>query len=315
MKIRHLTNRALDRPAYDACVSAAPNGIIYGLSWWLDVVSPGWEVLVWEGEAGNYRAVLPIPVRRQFGVRFVQQPLFCQFLAIFSVETLGPIEHGAFLDALQKQVRFVARFCLTELSTEEVEAVKIRQTHLLGLTRPYETIRAGYNADRKLNLKRAEQAGWEIIQSHEIGTLIQFFRENHEHQIAGGTAQWAYPMLERLFAGAERRGYSTLWYASKNGQVEAGAWIVTWKNRAIYLFNAATPLGRQGNGRTFLLDQFFRENAGKELTFDFESPEIRPITEFYQSFGAKSTPFFELSYNHLPGWVNALWRVKQFLTR
>ena len=311
MNILHLTNAAIDRSAYDACVSAAPNGVIYGLSWWLDVVSPGWEALVWEDEAGHYRAVLPLPIRRRFGVRFVQQPLFCQFLAVFSTEPASSQLHHAFLQALQKQFRLVTRFCLSGFSTEQAGAVKIRHTHLLDLNQLYAAIRSGYNADRKQNLNRAEQAGWEITEGAEIGTLSQFFRENHERQIAGGAAPWAYPMLETLFAEAERRGVSTLWYASKNGQVEAGAWFVEGQGRAIYLFNAATPAGRQGNGRTFLLNEFLCKNAEKELVFDFESPEIKSISDFYQSFGAKPEPFVELSYNHLPGWVNALWRLKQ----
>ncbi|MBC7893016.1 MAG: GNAT family N-acetyltransferase [Sphingobacteriaceae bacterium] len=308
MKIRHLPNVAIHRAAYDACVEAAPNGLIYGLSWWLDVVSPGWEVLVLD----DYRAVMPLPVKRRYGIRFVEQPLFCPMLGIFSGETLTPQVVVAFWQRLQSRVRLVTRLCLTEPRPIS-PASQRRHTHLLDLSHSYETLRAGFSRDRLQNLRRAERIGWEIQERTDIRPLLIWFRENHTVAIAGGVAPGAYALLERLVDETQRRGLSMLWYAEKNGQSEAGVWFVCWKGRVIYLFNAATPAGRRGNARTFLLDRFFRLKAGQPLIFDFESPEVASIAGFYESFGAKPQPYTQLGYNRLPGWVNAVWVVKKWM--
>lgn len=308
MKIRHLRHPAIDRAAYDACVEAAPNGRVYGRSWWLDVVAPGWEALV----LGDYRAVLPLPVKRRYGVRFVDQPLFCQHLGLFSKTPPTEAERETFAPTVRHFFPLMARFCLDADPFGGAFRAETRHTHLLDLNPLYETLRAGYTRDRRLNLKRAGAVGWEIQESHDLRPLIDWFRAYHARNIRGGVAPGAYRTLENLFHETERRGHSALWYALKNGQPEAGAWFVTHRNRVIYLFNAATPAGRRGNARTFLLDAFFRKNAGRDLLFDFESPEVPSIAGFYESFGARPEPYVSLSYNHLPTWANGLWQLKKW---
>ncbi len=310
MEIRHLRHATINRRAYDACIEAAPNGVIYGLSWWLDGVAPGWEALVLD----EYRAVLPLPVKRRYGIRLVEQPLFCQFLGIFSVDVLTEGETVAFIDALQKAVRLVARLCLLNDMRPAPGEWRTRHTHLLDLRLSYQTLHSNYKPDRLLNLKRAEKEEWAIRPSHDIRPLVAWFRRFHAQNIRGGVAPGSNSTLENLFAEAEKRGVSTLWYAVKNGEAEAGAWFVRWRGRAIYLFNAATPTGRRGNARTFLLDQFIKCHAGQALLFDFESPDVPGIVQFYESFGAKPQTYSELRYNRLPGLVNTLWRAKQFFT-
>jgi hypothetical protein len=311
MLVHHLRNAAIDRPAYDACVQAAPNGLVYGLSWWLDVVSPGWEALV----LGDYRAVLPLPVKRRYGIRFVDQPLFCPFLGIFSPEPLGEGETTAVFRTLAGRFKLVTRLCLAADAQPPVGDWHLRHTHLLDLSQSYERIFGGYTPDRRQNLKRAQAVGWELHVSHDIQPLSDWFRQFHARNIPGGVAPGTYERLRRLFEETERRGLSTLYYARKDGQPEAGIWLVTYRNRVTYLFNAATPTGRRGNGRTFLLDSFFREKAGTNLLFDFESPGVPSITGFYESFGARPEPYRVLSYNRLPGWVNAAWGLKQRLLK
>lgn len=311
MSVRHLRHAAIDRSAYDACVEAAPNGLVYGLSWWLDVVSPGWEALVLD----DYRAVMPLPVRKRYGIRFVDQPLFCQRLGIFSEKPLSPGQAEAFFDRLKTSFPLITRLCLDADTFANTTATVPRTTHLLDLSQPHEILRARYTRDRLLNLKRGEACGWKILPSHDIRPLIGWFRQFHAQNIGGGVSPEAYRTLETLFSETETRGLSALWYALKNGQPEAGAWFVMHKNRVTYLFNAATPAGRQGNARTFLLNLFFRENAGQNLVFDFESPEVPSIARFYESFGAGREPYASLSYNHLPAWVNAVWRLKNRTTK
>ena len=76
--IRRLAHSEINKTHWDECVSASPQCILYGLSWYLDVASPNWEALV-QQEDDSYLAVFPIPVRHKYGFSFIHQPLFCQF--------------------------------------------------------------------------------------------------------------------------------------------------------------------------------------------------------------------------------------------
>lgn len=314
MQLQVISRRRLDTAAYDTCLAAAPNQLLYGLSWWLDAVSPGWACVVW-AEAGRYRAVLPLPLQRRYGVPLIHQPFFCQFLDIFSEEMLSAEQKDAFFGAVRQHCRWVASLCLitppTPLSGETVQQ---RHTHVIRLSTTPEALHRAYNRDRRLNLKRALQANWTATKGYEISTLGHFFRENHAARLPGGHAPpRAYALLERLFAETEKRGLSELWYATRNGQPEAGCWLVSWAGRTFYLFNAATPAGRQGNARTFLLDRYLTAHAHSGHLFDFESATEPAVADFYASFGSQPLAYYHWSYERLPLWLRKAWRIRKSL--
>ena len=54
--IKYLEHEEIDLKKWDATIDASPNGMVYAKSWYLDIVSPGWEGLVNE----DYNAVFPL---------------------------------------------------------------------------------------------------------------------------------------------------------------------------------------------------------------------------------------------------------------
>ena len=129
--------------------------------------------------------------------------------------------------------------------------------------------------------------------------MLALFRTYHADQIPGGVANWAYATFRRLYATLQQRGLATLQYALRNGQPEAGALFVREGNRIIYLFNAASGTGRRGNARTLLIDRMIRQQAGRPVVFDSESPEKPSVVSFYRSFGAVPQAFWAVRWNHL----------------
>lgn len=306
--LRFLSRSEVDTAAWDACVMASPQRILYGYSWYLDAVLPDpdwkWTGLVLLDETGQYRAVMPVPLRRKWGVWVVHQPFFCQFLDVFSFDiTLDAVP---FLKAVQQQYRYGSVFCLHRLPDvlTGFDTVLPQTTHILDLSLGYEAIQRGYNADRKLNLRRALQHGWTVVESTDPEPLIALFRDNHADGIEGGVGVWAYEILRRLFRVLQERGLVTIRYALDKDRIEAGALFVREGNRIIYLFNAASETGRRGNARTLLLDQVIRENAGREhegkpVLFDFESPLKKTVVDSYRSFGAAEDVFTTVRWSRL----------------
>ena len=305
MTIRFLPRHRINAAAWNACVSAAHNRILYGYSWYLDAVTsaPGWAWagLVIAGERAGYLAVMPVPLRRKWGRWVVHQPLFCQQLGIFSAEVVDP---EPFFAAMQRQFRYGSILHSLQVPVLPARHLETRllYTHLLDLSPGYETIARHYTPDRRLNLRRAEAANWLVEDSGNPEPLIRLFRENHAGGIPGGVAPWAYLIFRKLYAELSVRKLTTLRYALNDGHIQAGALFVQSDSRIIYLFNAASPTGRTGNARTLLIDQIIREHAGQPVTLDFESPEKPSIAQFYESFGAVAAPFCEVKYNRLT-WV------------
>ena len=301
--LRFLARSEIDTVSWDACVAVSAQQIVYGYSWYLDAVLPGpdwkWIGLVIPDNAGVYRAVMPVPLRRRFGIWVVHQPLFCQFSGVFSPDQTP--DPTPFLRDIQQRYHYGSILCLRPYPHPllNFDIVRQRTTHLLDLSVGYETIVRHYTRDRKLNLRRAMKHGWSVTDSTDPEPLLTLFRDHHADGIDGGVGEWAYVILRRLVQTLQERGLATLRYALTDGRIEAGALFAQEGNRIIYLFNAASETGRRGNARTLLIDQIIRANAGKPVLFDFESPEKKSIVDFYRSFGAVESVFREVRWSLL----------------
>jgi hypothetical protein len=314
--LRYLSHSQIDYQQWDACVAASPQAIVYGLSWYLDVVSPGWAGLV-EEEQGRYLTVMPLPAARKIGIAYLRQPFFAQQLGLFSVRDRVDIT-GA-LDLVLGHYPLISRYAFNtgnqDLPLAAHPHLHSQQhfTHHLDLSLPYEHLSRHYSRDRKLNLGRARKAGLQVEASDDIGPLIALFQSDAAARITGGTPPEAYRLLEALFAACKDRGLASLYYTrTAAGEWDAGCLFVRYAHKIIYLFNAASVAGRRRNGRSLLIDRVIRQYAGQPYVLDFESPAAVPsIIRVYQGFGSRPLPYYSIRYNQLPAPVRWVKQVRQ----
>jgi hypothetical protein len=63
-----------------------------------------------------------------------------------------------------------------------------------------------------------------------------------------------------------------------------------------------------------MIDAIIRENAGREVVFDFESPAgVEPITYFYQGFGASPVRFQSIHFDNLPFYISFIKKTRKFI--
>ncbi|MGV3502467.1 MAG: GNAT family N-acetyltransferase [Adhaeribacter sp.] len=304
--LRLLPNSQIDYPQWDACVEASPQAIVYALSWYLDVVSPGWGGVVLE-EQGRYLAVMPLPRKVKIGISYLRQPFFAQQLGWFSRQhQVGQAQ--AALDLVLQQYALVSKYSFNTANQELTFPVspqlqvEVQHTHHLDLSPPYETLYRQYSRDRKLNLARARKAGLQVVASDDIQPLISLFQSDAASRIRGGAAPESYQILENLFRVLKEKGLAYLYYTrTARGEWDAGCLFVVYAHKIIYLFNAASVAGRRRNGRSLMIDAMIRCHAGQPYVLDFESPAaVAGIIRVYQGFGSVPVPFYTLRYNHLP---------------
>ena len=102
--IQFLEHKNIDKKKWDDCIQHASNGIVYANSWYLDIVSPGWNALI----ADDYSTVFPLTWKKKYGFYYLHQPFFTQQLGVFSNQkniTEKTIQE--FLDAIPGQYRLI----------------------------------------------------------------------------------------------------------------------------------------------------------------------------------------------------------------
>lgn len=320
MSIRRLSRSRINNDAWNNCVAQSTVPLVYGYTWYLDAVTdlPNWK---WEGlviltSTGSYEAVMPVPLRRKWGIWVVHQPLFCQFLGVYGASVTADMTE-TFAQHLLTHYPYGSILQLaggpeSEVFQQPPFQAQLAHTHLLSFRDSCAVIRAGYSVDTRRHLRQVEVAQWLIEESDDVQPLLKLFRENHAGQIPGGVGQWAYVLFSRLFEVLKSRGMVTLQYTRREGKAEAGAVFVRLDKRIIYLFNAATETGRRHHARTLLIDRIIQQHAGQEgVVFDFESPEAASVQQFYEGFGPESSPYLVIRWNQLRGFAKVGLAVKQ----
>jgi len=98
--ILYFKNQEIDKKKWDHAIRHSVNNIMYAYSWYLDMVSPGWDALI----QGDYDVVMPVTWHKKWGVKFLMQPMFAKMLGIFSNQQLGKDVMKEFIDEVKKNI-------------------------------------------------------------------------------------------------------------------------------------------------------------------------------------------------------------------
>ncbi len=317
MSLKIRSRSEIDDIHWNRLLDASLQNVIYGYTWYLDAVCEDWVAIVDEGLYG-YQLVMPIPIRRKWLMRVVYQPLFCQFLGIFSDRPIPIGSYADILALLSGHFAYISNYSFNPDNYQSLLPILLKNdsirywisnTYNLKLGRTYSNLSQNYSKDRKSNLKKCGKYYWEIVESKELTSIIALFVANHASRIEGGVSKNAYLKFENLCKEVSIYAELKIFHATIKNDPQAGIVLFVHQGKVIYIFNAANQIGREGNARSFLLDEFFKANAENDFTFDFESPDIESISKFYASFGAEKTPFLGIHqnklrfpFNHLQYW-------------
>ncbi|GHT72933.1 hypothetical protein AGMMS50262_03080 [Bacteroidia bacterium] len=281
MKIFRLTYKEIDLEAYDRCVEKSSFGSVYAMSWYLDAVSPQWEVLM----ADDYRYVVPLPVKKKFGIRYLTQPYFCQQLGIFSTEEISLSIYNEFIKAIPYS------FYHLQLNTGNVFAGRfseLRDNFVLNLNRPYTEIRENYGSNFSKNIKKSKKYNLYTDKKIKFDEFLNLIRSH----TSGRPIENLLPIFNHLIQKIQEKVIIEIrGIRDEKDTIQAVALFLRWKNRLYFLLNASTPEGKVTHSMSFLLDNVIQDYAGQDLILDFEGSSIPNIARFYQSTGAVKTSF------------------------
>jgi len=306
--IRHLKNDEIEREKWDECIAAAFNGNVYGFSWYLDIVSPGWEALVED----DYLRVFPLPLKRKLGVAYSLQPYFTQQLGVFSQSTLRADDVALFLQAIPPGFRYID-LNMNVFNRVEADSRKVvkMSNYELDLIPDYDRLREGYSQNIRRNLKKSADSNLSLVKNVRPEDVVNLFRENRGKQF-GHMGNEQYAVLLRLIYTGLHKGMTQVWgaYDAHNELCAGIVWFFSHRE-AIFLFSGLSEAGRNKGAMPFLVDNFIRQYAGQQLTLDFEGSNDEGLARFYAGFGSGNVTYSRVVINRLPLWLRvalSVWR-------
>jgi len=173
--IHYLKRNQLNTLKYDACIKASINSRIYAYSWYLDIVADNWDALV----LNEYEAVMPLPWRSKYLIKYIYPPAWTQQLGVFSPTTISKELVSRFLKSIPKKfkkitIQFNSGNDLSLFKTEK------RVNYILKLNRSYNEIYKGFNKNRKRDLKKADKFKL-TFKNCSIDDLVTIAKINYSH--------------------------------------------------------------------------------------------------------------------------------------
>ncbi len=308
---KRLPAHQINKAAWDACVHQDPAGLVYALSWYLDIVAPAWEgIAATEGE--SYKLVMPLPKRRIAGRPVISQPVFLQQSGIFGGNTSKKeATIAALLPLAFSAASPVEHYSFNSENYNQVSALlplQKRLNYVLPLSQSYSDIYQKYDTNRLRDLKKAGKAGLFFMEGKEVEpALLDLLRQYLVSRLEKKQQASVLKTMRALITEVQGRGLGRIVVVClPNKQIVAGAFFIQFKNRLIYLLPATCPTGKKVGANTFLLDQICRQAVGSNLILDLEGSSLPGVARFYQSLGAQTETYGLLVHYKYPFWLKQL---------
>ncbi|MGB1206989.1 MAG: hypothetical protein ACPG5B_15190 [Chitinophagales bacterium] len=293
LPIVYLKNTEIDIVKWNVCITKAANALPYAYSWYLDIVAPNWEALVY----GDYEVVMPLAYKTKLWQSYIFQPAWTQQLGIFSIHPLSQFLVHEFLRAIPPKFRWINMYLneKNQFSITNFE-VKVRFNYVLSLKKTYQQLYGQYNQNTRRNLKKAK-ANTVLNLQRQVSpeTICHFFRQHIGAKIPQLKTPQYEQIIKIMYACIYRKiGWSIGVYGQYNELCAVGFFIES-HGRIINILPATNEEGRKTRAMFLIIDDIIKKYANGHILFDFEGSMVESIARFYQGFGAKAVPYSHIS--------------------
>lgn len=275
LKVHHLKHSDIDFEKWDKNISQSQNRMIYAQSWYLNAVSPDWEALI----SDDYLFLMPLPVKKKWGLKYIVQPILSQQLGIFSSKEITENIVSKFI---QKIPYYSYDMHLNEGNPLPIDANK-RLNLLLSLNKPYEKIFEEFSKNTKRNINLAKRHNLDLSSNASLEEFLEFYKETDTRFNKFSTGS-----LEKIFKLCKNENALSIYSArNENKKIVAAVCILHSFDRLINVLPISNDEGKQSSAMFLLIDKILSEHANSEKIFDFEGSMLQGVARFFKGFGAK----------------------------
>ena len=280
--ISYFKRHELDEEKYNNCIKSALNSRIYAYSWYLDCVADNWDVLV----MNDYEAVMPLPWRSKYFIKYIYPPAWTQQLGVFSKNIISQNLFKEFIAAIPKKFKKITIQFNSGNDVSFLNPIK-RVNYILPLNKGYKEIYIGFNKNRKRDLIRSEGIAFELDKNVKAFDFFNFFENTSKNFILHTNG------IQTLRKICNQRNVQiNIWGIRVNSILCCSLLWVKDDDRITYLLPLATKEAKKNGLSTLLISHLIKKHENSNLLFDFEGSMIPNVANFYKSFGVQKEIYF-----------------------
>ena len=300
MKILHLRHNQIDRIKWDATIAQSLCDLPYAYSWYLDVVCPMWEALA----SDDYAYVMPLPLKKKWGISYLIHPIWVQQLGIFSAQEVTSEIFNAFRCRIPY---LVYDFNINYLNSRVSCLVSSHKTNLIiPYIKNIDPIRKQYTTNTRRNITKTNKCGLEIREA-SIDEFVALWQTENQ-SMRSDLHTTIRPLVEAAFKSrdaincvskvdiAEGNFTPHLFGVYREGRLVASLFGIQTRTRFIYLIPVSNREGKECCAMFALVDHILETICCPQgLTFDCEGSMLEGVARFYRGFGAVEQPYASIS--------------------
>jgi Acetyltransferase (GNAT) domain len=304
---------------------------IFMQPWWLDAVCEKgeWFVCLFEKNS-EIVAASTYFMRRKAGLSYVVQPPLTPYAGIWWKEMAFAKKHQQYhhvktilnqwIEQFPKVTFFQQQYVYTLTDWQPFYGHGFQQTtrytYLLNLLQGADTLFNHFNDNTKRNIRKAQQAGLEIlsVESESDSTIFDTFYHLNTltFQKQGLKNPISAVFFKRLDTVLKEKQQRTIYVARDTaGRYHAALYLIYDSKSAYYLAGGIDMSILKNNALFLLLWKAIQDAARRVPTFDFEGSMLPQVEPIFRGFGATQMPYFRVfkAKNRFWAVANALFNV------
>jgi hypothetical protein len=287
--IRYFKHQEIDKERWDACINQSFNARFYVLSWFLDIVSPGWDGLVED----DYVAVFPVPRKKKYGIPYLIQPAHMKFIDIYSSR------HAMSKDNwLPKILSLMQRFPYINIFVSETIHHEVNSTdgkrmkgQELDLSAGFDKLKQNFSKNITKNLKQASENEFSFQDQVHVDDFLRLKQNNYAMQSTKNQLILLRKLLNYKDVQCTKE---IVGIKNEHGVLINAVALLLHANRIYILTSATTKEARDKKARFYMNEKIIEKYANSILTLDFMGSNIDGIAYFNKGFGAKDYNYYQL---------------------
>ena len=315
MKSEFIKSADIDKKSWDKFVLQSPQGSIFALSDYLDIINPDWAAIVVTNKQGELAAALPMNIKSRFTIKYATQPVLAKYLGLMiedgSAKTIyNDFHHKSkfakeILDHIPSAVKYFS-YNFSPAFNYPLPfhwagfKLESKYTYLLDISTTIREIRHHYKNSLRTKLSGFDQAKFIIeidrnFDDHEkvFDTKFNFRDFNVDQEYF----QKLKALYEHFRLKEMARFYSI---KSENGEPAASILFFYFRDTIYFYLGLLNPQFKDFPVKPFLIDMEIEKNCQKYKTFDFQGSMIPGVESFVRSFGAVPVPYLNISRKKFP---------------
>ncbi len=298
---------------WNSFVDRSPQGSIFAKTWWLDAVAERWEILVCRSKTGGLLGGMPITWQKN---RIKMPPLFTQTLGILLADFSGKkyakriTQEKTVIEALVEGIPPCRSYRINfHYSLKNWLPFMWRQyrqtsryTYVIEDLSDLDQVYSAFLDKKRNHIRKAQKADITVRTDCSLDDFYRIAGRTFSKQ--GMSTLFSFEQLDRLDRVLrQREARKILFVVGPDGRIHAANYIVYDQNCAYNLLSGHDPELRDSHAGSLVIWESIRFAATVSRRFDFEGSCLRPVEEFFRSFGGRQHTYYQIYRS------NTLWQL------